>query len=133
MQHDWQWLVVYDDGTELQQSEDVGFSMVDINRVKMLLVTDMNDQRNQYAVYLTEGMRPIFFRRVHRIVINDYEHVPVEYINEDGTIRDNYVFATVLGWQKTVKGKNVKSLTWLLHDGSVAVTDRDITELEEKK
>lgn len=117
--HDWTWLVLYTDGTELREEQAGGFAAVDIPRVKTLVVYDRNAPELHYAVAIREreGMRPIFFRRKRQL------------IPTDGDPAEPYVVATALGWQKTVNGRNVKSLIWLMHDGSVAITDRDIDEL----
>ena len=129
MQRDWTWVVLYNDGTELTEDQAGGFGAVDISRVETLVVQDRKDITVNYAVPIREGMRPIFFRRKRQIVINDPTQVPIEFFGTDGEFNSSYLFATVLGWQKTLNGRNVKSLIWLMHDGSVAITDRDIDDL----
>lgn len=126
----WTWVVFYNDGTELSEDQAGGFGAVDIPRVATLAVFDRDEPTVNYAVPIREGMRPIFFRRKRQIVINDPTAVPVEYLNENNEVTQMITFAVVLGWQKTVNGRNVKSLIWLMHDGSVAVTDRDLDELQ---
>ena len=76
-------------------------------------------------------MRPIFFRRMRQLHVGNPEEIPIEYIDENGELQPTILFAVVLGWQKTVNGKNVKSLIWLMRDGSTAITDRDIDDLVE--
>lgn len=125
----WTWTVLYQDGTELTEEQAGGFGNVEIERVRVLVVSDRNDPKTQFAVHISEGMRPIFFRRKRQLTINDPSAVPIEYFMADGELCTTITFATVLGWQKTLNGRNVKSLTWLMHDGSVAITDRDIDEL----
>lgn len=129
MQHVWTWAVVYEDGTERFEDELGGFGAVDIDRVRTLVVMAREGDAH-YAVHITDGMRPIFFRRVRKLQINDAnEPIPAQYVRADGTVVESYVHATVLGWQKTVNGRNVKSLTWLMFDGSVAITDCDMDDL----
>lgn len=116
--HDWTWLVLYTDDTELSEEQAGGFAAVDVPRVKTLVVYDRNTPELHYAVSIREGMRPIFFRRKRQVIPMD-----------GSPSNDPVLFATVLGWQKTVNGRNAKSLIWLMHDGSVAITDRDLDDL----
>ena len=118
--HEWTWLVLYSDGTELSEDQAGGFGAVDIARVDTLVVLDRNAPELHYAVPIREGMRPIFFRRKRQRVS----------LGSPSATSGPTIYATALGWQKTVNGRNVKSLIWLMHDGSVAVTDRDLDELE---
>lgn len=117
--HDWAWLVLYSDDTELTEEQAGGFAAVDIPRVKTLVVYDRNTPALHYAVPIREGMRPIFFRRKRQVIP----------MGGSSPANEPVTFATVLGWQKTLNGRNVKSLIWLMHDGSVAITDRDIDDL----
>lgn len=125
----WKWAVIYKDGSEIHEDDNTGFGMVNIPEASKLVVFDEAEPTKQFVVELVDDMRPIFFRRMRQLHINDPETVPVEYIQENGEIQTTITFATVLGWQKTVNNKNVKNMIWLLHDGSVLNTDRDIDEL----
>lgn len=115
----WTWAVIYKDGSQHFEEDLIGFANVDNNQVQTLILHDQ-EQGLQFVTHIREGMRPIFFRR-HRQEINS---------SGDTTLNlEPYLFATVFGWQKTIQGCNVKSLTWLLFDGSVAVTDCDLDDL----
>lgn len=128
MQSQWTWVVVYDDGQTVFEDDLIEFNKVDMERVQLLIVQRRSIPELHYVVSMQDGMRPIFFRRTRTIQVNDPTTIPEGYVH-DGQFSPSYEFATVLGWQKTVAGRNVKSLTWLIHDGSIAVTDRDIDEL----
>jgi hypothetical protein len=131
MPRSWKWAVIYKDGSEYVEEENVGFGTINLAEVQTLVVFDEHNHTTQFAIALKDDMRPIFFRRRRQLQLNDPNTVPVGYVHENGELKDNYIFATVLGWQKTVNGKNVKSFIWLMHDGSVAITDRDIDDLVE--
>lgn len=131
--HDWKWHAIYNDDTSLEERDDIGFAAIDQSKLKIFVVSSTKDPTKQFAVHIKEGMRPIFFRRIRNLTINDLDTIPVEYVNEKGEINPTITFATVLGWQSTINGKNTKNMVWLMYDGSVAITDRDIDELEENK
>lgn len=125
--HNWIWEVIYDDGTEIIESDEAPFSSLDMDKIQVLIITNTETQQ-QFAVHYSETMRPIFFRRMRRLLINDPNTIPEEYVNDDGSLKEMIVKTIAFGWQSTVNGKNVKSLAWILEDGSVAFTDKDIDE-----
>ena len=113
----WSWAVTYNDGSYYAEEELGTFANVDTERVTRLDVFLKEHPPYMYSVKLHDGMRPIVFQRSKQVIDLDTGNQWNEYI------------CTCFGWQKTVEGKNVKSLTWLFPDGSVAVTDCDIDEL----
>lgn len=117
MENNWEWAVIYEDDSEHFESDLGGFEKVEQDRVKALIVFDEGTGQ-QYVTYIHGDQRPIFFRRSRRTVNPNTEEEVVS----------PWLFATVFGWQKTVNGANVKSLTWLLFDGSVVLSDCDIDE-----
>ena len=105
------WSISYD-GTNFETEEELGgWLPVRTDEVKLLRV-DTTDGR-QYTVKIEEGMRPIFFRRI------------TQSVNFFKNTQEVITRIPVFGWQKTVEGRNVKSLIWLLPDGGILVTDRD--------
>lgn len=114
----WSWAVSYDDNLTFEFEDDLeSFRNVRVNDVTRLLIFDRDDPTKQYVIVIRPDMRPIFFRRRE------------EQLNLTTGESTKRTVAIVFGWQRTVHGQNVKSLTWLMHDGSVVVTDCDIDDL----
>ena len=115
------WRAQYDDGSHLDEHDadgrGVGFASVDQSRLVALELLPQSGGI-PYRLQLGEGMRPIFFRR-RAVTVNPSDGVP-----EDERVIDRKT-STVIGWQRTVEGRNVKSLVVLLPDGSVLLTDDD--------
>lgn len=85
------------------------------DRIVWLVFTDQDG--TVHRVLIDAGRRPIFVRRVlSSFNPNTHEHTL------DGVI-------VGLGWQSTVNGSNVKSITWLFPDGSSITTDQHIKDL----
>lgn len=115
----WTWIACYDDGSSLMEIEpdgtEHGFAEVDLARLSAFVLNPMRDGLPAPIVKIdrASGQRPIFFRR--RTIALD----PALGTEEKRST------ITVLGWQKTVEGKNVKSFVALYEDGSVLISDRD--------
>lgn len=116
----WTWLVTYTDDTVLAEVDEAGrehgFGEVDLSRVRAVALLPLREGLPCHVVAVdpSRGQRPIFFRR-HQI----------EVALEDGVETGRRV-VTVLGWQRTVRGVNVKSLAFYFDDGSSLVTDDDL-------
>src|SRR5690242_8776593 len=95
----WKWAVIYKDGSEYIEQENVGFGTVNLPEVKTLVVFDEANPTTQFCVNIADEMRPIFFRRHRQLHINDPDTIPVEYV-VNGEVQPNLHYATVLGWQK---------------------------------
>lgn len=111
------WVVSYDGSTFVHPER--GWIDVRVNDVKQLLVYDEEDSTKHYVVNCQEGMRPIFYYTVERIVTQRL--VDGTLLQEEGGTNK----ITCFGWQKTVNGTNVKSLIRIHPDGSIWVGDHD--------
>ena len=115
------WRAQYDDGSHLDEHDEdgrgVGFASVDQSCLTALELLPQ-DGGIPYRLQLSDDMRPIFFRR-RAVTVNPSDGVP-----EDERVIGRKT-STVIGWQRTVEGRNVKSLVVLLPDGSVLLTDDD--------
>ncbi len=113
------WIACYDDGSSLMEIEsdgtEHGFAEVDLDRLSAFVLNPMREGLPSPVVKIDRagGQRPIFFRR-RSIALDPETHGEA-----------NRSTITVLGWQKTVEGKNVKSFAALYEDGSVLISDRD--------
>jgi hypothetical protein len=103
----------YNDGEILDEAPGVGFGHIDQPRLVALELVPQWAGLPQPHLAVSEGLRPIFFRR-RKINVSsatgEQERLPV---------------ITVLGWQRTVNGTNVKSLVAFFEDGSALITDDD--------
>jgi hypothetical protein len=104
MHDDPTWAVTLDDGTALAQGEGTLFGDLPFDRVRELVVTY---GPHRHTVRLGPEQRPIYFLKT-QIGLNPLTGV------ETGRRR-----VVCVGWQQTVKGVNVKSLSWLNPDGTV--------------
>ena len=123
------WMVILKDGTEIVEDGTRGFGSLPQDEILDLIVFDEHDHSTVYSLHLSDDMRPIFFRRKRHLIITDESAIPTYYFDGNENLQTTILFATVLGWQKTVNGKNVKSMTWIFADGSVAITDCDIDDI----
>ena len=114
MQESYQWIAEYDDGTLLAEEPGVGFKDIDQKRLKYFVLQPLDEKLPTVALYVSEDMRLIFFRR--RAVIPDMEMQELEQTHKERTL-------TALGWQKTIHGKNVQFLTFYFPDGRIIHTD----------
>lgn len=112
MAEDFLWAAHYSDGSVLSEAPGLGFASIDLTRLVALELLPQRAGLPNPHVAVGPGARPIFFRR--RAVEKDlntgeeWQHAPA---------------ITVLGWQATVGGRNVKSLCAFFHDGSIKITD----------
>ncbi len=116
MQDSYSWVALYSNGETLGEHDGGGqpFAAVDLSRLAAVVLVPNRPGFPQIHVRIGPGMRPIFFRR-RSIALDpnsgESSHLPS---------------VTVIGWQKTVAGRNVKSFTWIFdEDGSIALTDQD--------
>ena len=109
------WRAHYDDGTAFdeydQAGQSHGFAEVDQSRLVGLEFLPAEDGGRGIFVKLEPGARPILFRnkRIHYAADTDQQW-------QGETI-------TVLGFQKTIRYKNVKAMMVLYEDGSVLLTE----------
>jgi hypothetical protein len=99
------WSVVLDDGTLLTQTEGgTLFGDLPMDQVAVLVATF---GVHRHVVHLADGQRPVYFSKVQK-----------RLDPSTGEQHDERRIVCV-GWQETVKGTNVKALTWLTEDGVV--------------
>lgn len=110
MADNFSWRAHYNDGTVLDE-EGHGFADVDQNKLTAFELIPNVPGRNGYVLKCTPEIRPIFFRRrTLTVSMQSGKEIGRSCIH-------------CLGWQKTVKGVNVASYTFIFEDGSVVVTD----------
>jgi len=106
------WKAVYADGTVLKQFDENGrerkFSEIDQSRLKIFSWEPVYNGGRPVSVTLKEGQRLIAFRRVKWRPFLPGSTPVILY---------------AIGWQSTVNGRNVKSITWILPDDSVVVSE----------
>jgi hypothetical protein len=100
------WRVIYKDGSEFSEyplhNEHHSFDEVDKEQVHVLIVEPnhwLDATGPAFAVQLSDDMRPIMFRTV---MVNADTNVAVRW--------------HVFGWQSTIEGKNVKTLSYVSND-----------------
>lgn len=108
IQSQYYWVAVYKDNTELRQFEGTSenlFKDIDQNRLKTFKWVSTEDKPT-YSINIKPWQRLIAFRRVR--------------ITGSGRVRQ-VIYA--LGWQCTIKGRNIKTINWIYPDGSIIVDD----------
>lgn len=123
----WRWRVHYRDGDTLEEYDedgtDHGFAEVQLAEVVALEVYPAAGADSPLAQQIVlidaeSGQRPIFFRRRQQLLMLD---------NATGEIDERAprrtMTATVIGWQRTVRRKNVAHFCALFDDGSSFATD----------
>lgn len=103
------WVVLLDDGTEIGYGQGTIFADLPMDRVRELHVYF---NTHAHRVLLSPDTRPIYYVN-HELELNP----------NNGDLAHRWV--VVVGWQKTVRGVNVKSLTYITMDGRVIHTDDD--------
>jgi len=111
MPEDFLWVAYYTDGSLLVERQGLGFRDIELERLAALALAPQREGLPAPVLALGPGMRPIFFRR---------RKLAIDPITEEQTRLPDI---TVLGWQATVGGHNVKHLCAFYHDGSVKITD----------
>lgn len=123
----WHWRAHYDSlepGHEVLDEYDPatgkgrGFAAIDQTRLAQFELVSQRADLPSHALTLLQGSRPIFFRR--RVARLDATRL---FDMEGVQLNPGYPTITVLGWQRTVKGKNVKALVFFLEDGSCICAD----------
>lgn len=122
----WRWRVHYRNGDTLEEYDedgtDHGFAETRISEVVALEVYPASpDTHLAPQIVLIDsagGQRPIFFRRRQQLLMLD---------NATGEIDESAprrcITATVIGWQRTVRRKNVAHFCAIFDDGSTFATD----------
>lgn len=115
----WLWRAHYSDGSYYDEYSETGqsrgFASVDQSRCVALELRSQQVGVQDIVLRLPADARPIFFRRRHIIGA----------INAEGYHETTRITNTVVGFQKTIRGRNVKALTVFMYDGSVLITDSD--------
>jgi hypothetical protein len=99
-----QWIAIYKDGTDLKQYNEDGSEnrYQDIDRTKLdSFVLYQDIAKPLLWIHLETDQRLIYRRRVEKRM--------------DGTETVVYL----AGWQQTVKGQNVQSISYIAPDGSI--------------
>jgi hypothetical protein len=95
-----------------------GFASIDQSRLVRFELVSQRPHLPNHSLALLKDSRPIFFRRRHAR-LSDYVLVD----DEGNEITPGFPTITVLGWQRTVNGKNVKAVVFFLEDGSSICAD----------
>lgn len=98
------WTVTLDDGALVRYGEGTLFADLPFDRVRRMAI---EYGPHLHIVELTNGQRPVYFSK---------NQISMNPLTGEETGRRRIV---CVGWQETVKGTNVKALSWLLDDGSV--------------
>jgi len=106
------WRAVYTDGTILNQFDESGkeraFKEIDQSRLLKFSWVPVDGQGREVSVTLRPGQRLIAFRRVKWRPFATDSKPEIYY---------------AVGWQATVNGRNVKSISWILPDDSVVIAE----------
>lgn len=95
-----------------------GFAQIDQSRLVRFELVSQREGLPNHSLSLLKDSRPIFFRRRHAR-FTDYV-----LVDEKGNeITPGFPTMTVLGWQRTVNGRNVKAVIFFLEDGSSICAD----------
>lgn len=111
------WRVTYDDTTVFNEIDETGaehgFAEVDLTRVHTVAWLPDHSGLQPIVVQIdpATGQRPILFRR------------RVLSINPGSGEELDRSCVHVLGWQRTINGRNVASYTFILPDGSILLSD----------
>jgi hypothetical protein len=108
------WVAHYRDGSKFKEFNGTGpkhgFAEIDLSRCVALQLIPQRPHLPTPHVVVEEGVRPIFFRRRSQ-----------EMDLKTGEII-RYKTVTVLGFQRTIEGRNAKSFMAFYDDGSVTIT-----------
>lgn len=109
---DLMWIAVYEDGTNLRQFDENGHEArySDIERERLTefhLVNKDDEARTIFALALDPGQRLIYRRRVATSGNNEPKWT-----------------ITMVGWQQTINGQNVQSISWIFPEGGIIQTGR---------
>ena len=108
------WRGHYADGTIIDEYDESGnargFASVDVLRLVAFELVAIQPGLQSLHIVVTQECRPIFFRR--RAITLDMD---------TGTQVHSAI--TVLGFQKTLEGRNFKSFMAVFPDGSIMLTD----------
>jgi hypothetical protein len=112
----WEWRAIYTDDTYLDEFDEHdgtqhGWKDIDLERLHSFVLFSKREHLQSHLLRLTPEARPIFFRRRS-----------IELSIESGEDQGRTT-TTVLGMQRTVRGVNVASYTYLFEDGSILVSD----------
>lgn len=106
------WIAVYGEDDYLYQYNDDGsengYGDIDRERLKEFHIINKDTGKHVFAMSLDEGQRLIYRKRVQMSGISG------EKVWE--------IF--LVGWQQTIKGKNVQSISWIFPDGSIIQTGK---------
>ncbi len=87
------------------------FACIDQEHLLALVLIPQVPGLSTYVLKLTDGTRPIFFRR-HQMTVNPLTGEEIDHTT-----------VTCFGWQRSVSGETVAAYTFLFDDGSVVVSD----------
>lgn len=109
---DLEWVVVYDDGSELWQhgpdGKEHSYADIDRSRISEFHLRLRGQDKTVIAYALEPGQRLIYRKRHSMSGITGEKNWTIHLV----------------GWQQTVNGKNVQCLSWVFPDGSIINTGR---------
>jgi len=100
------WKANYDDGSFLKQYNADGSEnkYTDIDRSRLVSFELLSDDVVVFRLFLEEGQRLIFRRRIVKTLDNKLKHM-----------------IYLVGWQQTINGKNVQSISYIFDDGLIVM------------
>lgn len=109
---EFEWIAVYDDGSIFRQYDEDGtehrYADIDRDRLAEFHLRVRGQDKTVVAYAFDPGMRLIYRRRVAM----------------SGVTGEKIWTIHMVGWQQTVRGKNVQSISWVFPDGSIINTGR---------
>lgn len=118
---EWTWSVVLADGTMITAPQPGGFNALPLDDVRQLVVHDgSGNPDHTHVVHVPPDATPVFFVRWSN-VLNP---------NTNQTVATHIMRACCFGWEhRGGAADGVKSLTWVLGDGSQLHTHGDVNDL----
>ena len=112
MAEDWlNWRAVYDDGSIFPQydgDKENSYHNIDRHKLIAFCLKEPHTNTDVFQMELLKDQRLIFRRRIGM----DANNGDIKYL------------IYLVGWQQTIKGKNIQSLHWIFPDGSVLTTGK---------
>jgi hypothetical protein len=107
-----EWIVVYEDGSELWQYQEDGteskYSDIDRKRLAEFHLRIKGEEKTVLAQAIEPGQR-LIYRKRHSM---------------SGVTGEKNWTIHLLGWQQTVNGQNIQSISWVFPDGSIINTGK---------
>ncbi len=109
IQSQYYWVAVYEDDSVFRQFEDNKenlFKDIDQSRLKTFKWVSTIEGKPSHSLNIKPWQRLIAFRRVR--------------MSPTGKVKRTLY---ALGWQSTINGENVKTISWIYPNGSIIIDD----------